>query len=218
MVILDKVFLVKPVKSKEKYHDFVWQSKSKAANLNDSHLSILKLMPQDCNTILDVGCGTGNLSFHLQKEGYNVIGVDVSGFALAEAKKRGIKSVHGDLDSELPFKDKSFDCVVCCQVLQHIYEPLKLVSDMKRVGSKFIIINVPNIAYWKYRSRLLFGEFPFKSIRNHEPIRFFTLKTVKNMITDAGLILESIVYTGSPLAKAGSLFATGITIRVRKEH
>lgn len=206
------------MKSKEKYHDFVWQSKSKAANLNDLHLSILKLMPQDCNTILDVGCGTGNLSYHLQKEGYEVTGVDVSGFALTEARNRGIKCVQGDLDSELPFRDNSFDCVVCCQVLQHIFEPLKLVSDMKRVSNKYIIINVPNIAYWKYRSRLLFGEFPFTSISYHEPIRFFTLKTVKNMITDAGLILESIVYTGSPLTKAGSLFATGITIRARKEH
>lgn len=206
------------MKRKEKYHDFVWQSKSKASNLNDSHLSILKLMPQDCNTILDVGCGTGNLSYHLQKEGYNVTGLDVSGFALAEAKKRGIKSVLGDLDSELPFKDNSFDCVVCCQVLQHIFEPLKLVSDMKRVGSKFIIINVPNIAYWKYRARLLFGDFPFTSISYHEPIRFFTLETLKNMITDAGLVLESIACTGSPLAKAGPLFATGFTIRARKEH
>jgi len=204
--------------AKEKYHNFVWQSKSKDASLNDSHLSILTLMPEDCSTILDVGCGTGNLSYQLQKEGYDVTGFDVSGVALAEAEKRGIKTVQGDLDKKLPFEDNSFDCVVCCQVLQHIFEPLKLVNDMKRVSDKFIIINVPNIAYWKYRTRLMLGEFPFTSIGYHEPIRFFTLKTVKNMIMDAGLVLESIVYTGSPMTKAGSLFATGITVRARKEH
>lgn len=204
--------------AKERYHNFVWQSKSKDASLNDSHLSILNLMPEGCSSILDIGCGTGNLSYVLLKQGREVIGLDIAGAALAEAGKKGVAVVKGDLDGKLPFKDSSFDCAVCCQVLQHIFEPVQLVKEMKRVSRKFVIMNVPNIAYWKYRVRLMRGEFPFTSIAYHEPIRFFTINTFKRMITDADLVLDKIIYTGSRLTKAGSVFATGFTVLARKEN
>lgn len=201
--------------SKEKYHDFVWQDKSKdIKSLNDSHLSVLDLLPE--GSVLDVGCGIGNLSYHIQQEGRKVVGADIAGTALSEAKKKGIETVLCDLDGSLPFKDGSFDCVVSCQVFQHIFQPLKLLNDMKRVSRKFIIINVPNIAYWKYRLRLLRGDFPFTSIDHHEPIRFFTLDMLDRLITDASLISEKVVLTGSSMTGIGPLFATGFTVLARK--
>jgi malonyl-CoA O-methyltransferase len=58
-------------------------------------------------SVLDVGCGTGLMSQGLQE----VVGVDIAMGMARIYKERFGKVVLGDAHN-LPFKDKSFDCVV----------------------------------------------------------------------------------------------------------
>lgn len=39
-----------------------------------------------------------------------------------------------------PFKDKTFDCVICTYVLHHISNPLEILNEMKRIANRIIII------------------------------------------------------------------------------
>ncbi|MCL7412211.1 MAG: class I SAM-dependent methyltransferase [ANME-2 cluster archaeon] len=77
--------------------------------------------------ILDAGCGIGRYAIPLVMQGYNVIGMDVSMVALGEldkAKQRrsiGIELAAADT-YHLPFKDNTFNGVVCFGVLQHLLE------------------------------------------------------------------------------------------------
>lgn len=112
---------------------------------------------------LDVGCGSGGFGPLLQERFETVMGVDLS-FALTRAAAgRGVRAVNADLDEgELPYADGSFDAVVCCDVLEHVFDPVVFVRRVARVirpGGQFVV-SVPNIRYWPRVKSLLKGYFP----------------------------------------------------------
>lgn len=99
------------------------------------------LKPMKDGLILDIATGTGRSLIALGKRGYNVIGVDITMAMLAIAQKRveelqiqSISLTQGDAIN-LPFKDESFDAVVCTRFL-HImpYETQRFfIDEMGRV-------------------------------------------------------------------------------------
>lgn len=91
--------------------------------------------------VLDVGCGSGKIMAPLLRAGYDVVGMDVAREGLLMIREG--ERVEGDA-RYLPFKDCSFDAVVCYDVLQHLLAPERqmAVEEIKRVlvpgGSIFI--------------------------------------------------------------------------------
>jgi SAM-dependent methyltransferase len=88
--------------------------------------------------ILDVGSGTGSLSFALAARGDHreIVGVDVGepfvAYASAHNKDPRTRFELADATA-LPFADASFDRTVSQLVLQFLPEPLKAVKEMRRV-------------------------------------------------------------------------------------
>lgn len=76
--------------------------------------------------LLDLGCGSGNLSRTLSDNGYNVIGVDIS-FKILEYTRRHRfpqKNLFIQYDGKsLPFPSDCFDACVTYEVLQHLADP-----------------------------------------------------------------------------------------------
>lgn len=100
--------------------------------------------------ILDAGCGPGAALVYLSQFG-EVIGVDISEEALQFAKKRG-RVIKGDVSS-LPFRDETFDVVVCLDVLYHQWVHVeKALSEMKRVLRKGGILFIREPAFDWFRS------------------------------------------------------------------
>lgn len=92
--------------------------------------------------VLDIGCGIGyNLIVLLTNAKINhVIGVDVASGAVRIAKKRIAKRGFKDkndfilCDAQfLPFKESRFDLVVCTEVLEHLSDDRKGISEISRV-------------------------------------------------------------------------------------
>ena len=89
--------------------------------------------------ILDVGCGTGFYFPVLKKFSKKIVGFDFSPEMIDEAKllikeKKllNIKAEVGDVE-KLKYKDKSFDCVICFDVLHHIPNLKKGLKEINRV-------------------------------------------------------------------------------------
>lgn len=103
-------------------------------------------------SVLDAGCGEGFLLDRLKHAGIGVknIGVDLSEDALAIAKKErpDLSLKKADLYS-LPFKDSSFDLVLCCEVFQHLKDPKKALKELHRVAKQYVIFSVPNEPLFK---------------------------------------------------------------------
>lgn len=98
-------------------------------------------------TVLDVGCGEGFTLERLRKQniGEKLEGVDFLKTAIEIGKK-----AHPELHLkegtiyDLPYKDKSFDLVICSEVLEHLEDPKKALSELERVAKKHIVLSVPN--------------------------------------------------------------------------
>jgi len=96
--------------------------------------------------VFDAGCGNGNRSALLAKKGFNVIGGDISPLAIKQAKKRFLKHknvefLNCDLHS-VPFKENTFDYIVCFDVIEHVSKPDRVLNELNRVlkpGGKIIL-------------------------------------------------------------------------------
>lgn len=95
---------------------------------------------QDKIKILDIGCGDGVLTYLIQKEFPNaaVHGVDFSELAILLAKEK-INSKRLTIDFrqgsayELPYLDNSIDVVISSDVIEHLSDTEKYLSEISRV-------------------------------------------------------------------------------------
>jgi len=116
------------------------------AKIEDT-LSITELKPNEL--ILDLGCGTGFLFQHINKSIRLLVGLDISSKALREAKKRtknlsNTALIRADADNT-PFPDHIFDKVFAITVLQNMPDPMKTITEMKRIGKPQAIFAITGL-------------------------------------------------------------------------
>lgn len=123
---------------------------------------VLDLLPEGARC-LDVGCGAGGFAPLLAERFRVVSGVDLSLTLARAAKGRGMRALCADVDeAELPYVDAAFDAIVCCDVLEHVFDPVTFVQRVTRVlrPHGLFVVSVPNIRYWPRVRSLLRGYFP----------------------------------------------------------
>lgn len=106
----------------------------------------------NADSVLDVGCGEGFTLKRFQKAhlGGKLEGVEFSPRALAIGRR-----FHPDLllregsIYQLPYEDGSFDMVLCAEVLEHLEDPEKALTELYRVTRKYVIITVPNEPFFR---------------------------------------------------------------------
>ena len=164
--------------------------------------------------MLDLGCGDGRIAGALAAAGAEVTGVDPSEVALERAR-----SAHPDLrfelpaeDGSLPFTESAFDVVVCVNVLEHVADTQRLMSEARRVlapGGRFAAV-VP------YNGRIAGALASLTSFeRHHDPldptIRFYTRRSLATLLEEFG-------YGEAELAGAGGvpLFRRALFARARR--
>lgn len=106
------------------------------------------------NTIHEVGCGEGYWVMELAKSGIDVRGSDFADGAIAmaksEAENRGfnpnifsVRSVY-DLNPEIDLAD----LIVCCEVLEHVENPVEALEAIAKLGASNVILSVPREPIW----------------------------------------------------------------------
>lgn len=148
--------------------------------------------------ILDVGCGEGETIAQLKrsKVGKTYEGIDNSGDAIKIGKKiyQGINIKLADI-YKLPYRDNSFDLLVCTEVLEHLENPKKALSELRRVSAKYILLSVPNEPFF-FLANLLRGKY-LRRFGNHpEHINQWTNIGFKKFLSKNGL---RIVASRTPL-------------------
>ncbi len=90
--------------------------------------------------ILDIGCGKAFLLYEFTRvvPGIEVVGVDISGYALEHAKEEVKPFLRKANASELPFEDGEFDFVFSLNTLHNLYcqDMHRALKEMERVGKK----------------------------------------------------------------------------------
>ncbi|MBU1164532.1 class I SAM-dependent methyltransferase [Patescibacteria group bacterium] len=98
--------------------------------------------------VLDAGCHSGDLTIILKKNfNCSITGMDLSKDAIGYAKQRfpSINFISGDISSNVPFRDNSFDFVSAFDVLEHIPNINNAIKELKRVlkPDGYLIVGLP---------------------------------------------------------------------------
>jgi len=100
---------------------------------------------RDVSDVLEVGCGTGAVLAEVMRRGIGQrhIGIDVADpheHVDQKAADLDLRSYDGH---RLPFDDNSFDLVYASHVLEHVPDPRGFLTELARVCSKYLYVEVP---------------------------------------------------------------------------
>lgn len=126
---------------KEQYFNYLKQ-RSVLGSIYRKYFLYPKLNHYLKGSMLDIGCGIGDmLAFRAHS-----IGVDVNEFNVEFCKLRGLDAYQMPLNT-LPFLDGRFDSILLDNVLEHIEDPLPLLTEIKRVmrTNGALLIGVPGV-------------------------------------------------------------------------
>jgi len=112
--------------------------------------------------VLDVGCGKGFLLYDLTQAcpGLDVTGLDISRYAIANAKEEIRDRLVEGTAARLPFADQSFDLVISITTLHnlHCYDLNTALQEIERVGRKHKYICVESYRNEEEKANLLYWQ------------------------------------------------------------
>ena len=133
-------------------------------------LELIADLVKENSTVLDLGCGAGDLLHKLLHE-RNVRGHGVEFYHkyIYACVNKGVPVIHADLDKGLDdYPDKSFDYVILSRTMQAVKKPHLIFKEMLRVGD-LGIVSLLNFGFWKIRYQLLFkGKMPITKVLPYE--------------------------------------------------
>ena len=140
-------------------------------------LHYLSYIPKNVSTILDVGCGRGELLYLLKQKGYKVSGCDMDDKIIKIAKQFCKDIIFADAEQLTIFYSlNKFDLVSLIHVLEHLPNPLKGLLEAKAITNKYILLAVPNARY------IISGE-------RDTHLYSWNYFTLKNLLKKAGLTI-----------------------------
>ena len=123
---------------KEKYFSF---------NPNDvifKKITLFFARKQTITTVCDVWCANGFLIGKLQEvnENLEITWVDMDDELVETCKKKWIHAQQWSI-LDLPFEDNSYDVVIAKDVVEHVVDNYKAMSELVRVSKKYVIVSMP---------------------------------------------------------------------------
>jgi len=109
---------------------------------------LYKTFFKDCNSILDAGCGFGELC---QLNPKKIIGIDNDKNNIKICRKKGLNVRFASLEKRLPFDDNTFSGINCSEVLEHLFYPLNTMKEFYRIlkHKGRLVISVPCYKYYR---------------------------------------------------------------------
>ena len=149
----------------------------------------------DRGKVLDIGCGNGYMVNLLNELGWDSFGLEMSEIAVRAAQEMGLKIQCGSIDDDVEYYPSgSFDAVLMLQVLEHLYDPLKVlikVHKLLKPGGQ-LIVTTPNASgfmakFWNARWR------GWESPRH---LNLFGRKTLGEILICAGFLNAEMLNFG----------------------
>ena len=167
---------------------------------------LVDCLPGALGTVLDIGCGTGQLlKASADRNASRLAGVDMDTALLDQAHTLVPQAelAIADVQSKLPFADASFDTAFMCDVIEHLHNPIAALQEVRRVlrPRGRLLLTTPNA---NSIVRRLEGERWF-ALADPTHVLFYTRFTLAHALRATGYAvqrMEKVPLTGSPLKDA----------------
>lgn len=192
------------------------------AGHNESHRylfpAVLRILdqvkePDKSQRIFEVGCGNGSVASELSARGYNVTGIDPSAEGISQARRANpaLKLEAGSCYDDLAAKYGRFPLVLSLEVVEHVYFPRQyaacVFSLLESGGTA--IISTPYHGYLKNLAMAVTGKLDahFTALWDHGHIKFWSMRTMTDLLTEAGFRSVTLERVGRIPALAKSMIA-----------
>jgi SAM-dependent methyltransferase len=194
------------------YYEELWRSLPDELEAPDFELRLAFLAPElrpDLR-VLDLGCGDGRFTAEIAAAGAKVIGADVARAAIdrAAARSPGLEFARVGLDAELPFADNEFELVWASEVIEHVADTARWLSEARRVLAPrgVLLITTPSHG----RLRVAVGGLERFSAPLGDHLHLYTRRSLSATLTEFGFgELTVRAVSGPPLLRR-LLLARGV--------
>jgi len=134
--------------------------------------------------LLDIGCGAGNMIYHLSHYG-QVKGLEIDQRPVNKARERGYDVDLFDATQRMPFDDNTFDAITALDVIEHNEDDLAILADSYRIlkPGGHMIITVPAFMWlWTHNDDL------------NAHIRRYTAAELKQKLSQTGFVTRRVTY------------------------
>lgn len=170
-------------------------------NPNNTQKIILDELTKN-SKVLDIGCAQGFLGECLNKElGCEVVGIDYLESYIYESKKRDsykellqidLNFLADELNKYLGY----FDYIILADVLEHLYNPKKLLKQIQKLlnSNGRIVISIPNISHGSILLNLINNRFKYTQtgLLDNTHIRFYDLYSFIDILSEENLEILSL--------------------------
>lgn len=199
------------------------KSPSYFSNIRKDLISLIDPKKKDLK-ILEVGAGYGETLHYLKQNGValEAIGVDIFEDTHNKQRYKSIdRFIFGNIeDLSFPEYDNYFDIILLPDVLEHIFEPQKILNKLKgylKVDGN-IIVSMPNIRHYSALKKIFIeGDFRYEDsgIFDYTHVRFYCKKNIHELLKNSGYTVkkqQSSIrnYEGKSFAKVFNRITFGL--------
>ncbi|HVR40867.1 MAG TPA: class I SAM-dependent methyltransferase [Thermoanaerobaculia bacterium] len=189
-------------------------------------IDLIRRFAKRGGTLIDLGAAGGELGDAVREQFTRTLGFEYNVDCIGQLVGRFDAVVITDLE-KVKCLPPGLDAIVLADVLEHLRNANAVLQIVREslADDGHIFVSVPNIANITVRLGLLFGVFEYRDrgILDNTHLRFYTLRTIRREIENAGFRILAIrgssvpirliigKYTPEPILRFGEWILTGVT-------
>lgn len=179
---------------------------------DNARADFIDLLPIGRQDVLEIGCGTGSTAISAYNSGClgRYLGIELNHAPAEIARLRGLDVITANIEQfDLSSYHQSFDVLWASEVLEHLTDPWTVIAKLVkciRPGGQ-IVVSTPNVAHRSVILGLIRNKFDYtdSGVMDRSHLRWFTPKSLADLVQDAGTIIRQVMPSRS-LNKKASVF------------
>lgn len=174
-------------------------------NIRNDIIGLMDLAKDNVINVLEVGCACGGTLLKIKSINKNVqlFGIELNEHAAKIAGNFAEVTAENIESGYLNYPERFFDYIIFADVLEHLYDPLLVLTQIKKYlkPQGVILASIPNVMHYSVLRNLLLGFWTYEDagILDKTHVRFFTYNEIDKLFKSAGF--SSIEYRSIVLAK-----------------
>lgn len=195
-----------------RYYEELWQELPEQLEPPDRELrlNLMRAQVRPGERVLDLGCGDGWATAELVRLSAVPVGVEVAAAALERARRHhpDLEFRLAEIDGELPLPDNALDVVWASDVIEHVADTARWLSEVRRVlrPQGRLLLTTPNHS----RLRLLVAGIELYSEPLGDHLHLYSARSLRGLLTDFDFTRIEIGGRGGPPLARRMLCASAV--------